>query len=189
MLEIPESVLNRAAGGDRAAFEEIYRLTASFVFSVAMRVARNKEDAEEVTQDVYIKAHRNLAGFRGESALKTWLYRITVNTALDRCRKRRETKYPHVDIDDAASAVSVEPEAGKLLDRRADEQTIQALLSGLNDDQRVCIVLREIEGLSYEEISRALNININTVRTRLKRGREKLMAIARPQVEAKKHAL
>lgn len=189
MINIPESILERASLGHADALEEIYRSSCGFVYSVALRTVRSREDAEEVTQDVFLKVFRHLNSFKGKSAFSTWLYRITVNTAMDRLRKYGRKDSKHVDLEEAEDTAVTLPEAGKNLDQDVHEHTVQNLLSHLSPDQRVCIILREIEGLQYEEIAKTLRININTVRTRLKRAREKLAAIARKKKEVRGHEL
>ena len=182
MQDIPQELLNKAAEGDRNAFEQIYRAVSGFVYSVAFRVIQSREEAEEVTQDVFIKIHHNLAKFRGESGFKTWVYRITVNAALDagsRAARRRQQNVEPAVMEEIAA---VPPEVEKNMAKKAAQETVQRLLERLSPEQRSCLVLREIHGLSYEEIAKSLNANINTVRTRLKRAREALMAYAKQEV-------
>lgn len=162
-----------------AAFEEIYRLTSGFVYNVALRIARCHAEAEDVTQEVFIKMHRNLNQFRFASSCKTWLYRITVNTAVNQYRKT---------MRDAAGMEKLKNEA--LLDQPKDsfpaqfeqadnERRVAALLGKLEPEQRACVVLRDIEGLSYKEIAEILSIPLNTVRSRLSRAREMLLNYAK----------
>lgn len=168
----------RAADGDIAAFEEIYRQSCGFVYTLAMRITHNSFDAADVTQEVFIKIHRNLKSFGFRASFKTWVYRIAVNTAINHYRRTAKERRRHVSIDDVAPReVSVEPQEAefRLQDSR---EKLQPLLERLGPDQRAVITLREIEGLSYEEIARALSIPINTVRSRLKRARQTLMVYA-----------
>ena len=175
MADIPKDIVTRAAGGDRLAFEEIYRLTSGFVYSVAFRIAGNKDDAEEVTQDVFMQIYRNLNSFEFRSSFKTWAYRITVNTAINKYRQaaREKIRRHEYEAETVKSGVSDKPL--EFIEKEISEQRITSLLRELDSDQRVCIVLREIEGLSYKEMAEVLKININTVRSRLKRAREALI--------------
>ena len=132
-----------------------------------------------MTQDVFIKIYRNLDSFEFRSSFKTWAYRITVNTALNACKKISKQEHGRQDLDSVIDTQIASVDTKKaILDREAASQAkaeLSVLLRALNPDQRACIVLREIEGLSYEEIAGALKVNINTVRTRLKRAREALV--------------
>ncbi|MBF0569236.1 MAG: RNA polymerase sigma factor [Candidatus Omnitrophica bacterium] len=171
MSDFAPDAITRAVQGDIAAFEEIYRAHSRMVYAVALRMLGQAEDAEEVVQDVFIAVHRALQGFDGRSSLKTWIYRITVNMSLNALRRlkgrRREMALPEgMEFEDSRQMVQ------ESVEREHLEDKARTLLQGLPADQRACLVLRVQEGLSYEEISRTLGININTVRSRLKRARE-----------------
>ena len=176
MQDISKELLTQASTGDIQAFEEIYRLASSFVYSVALRVTRNADEAKEVSQDVFIKIYNNLRSFRFRSSFKTWLYRITTNTALNVLKKSSKDINRRVDYDVALKANDDSATATHAIEMDDNKKLLSSLLDMLNPDQRACIVLREIEGLNYREISKALSININTVRSRLKRARETLLA-------------
>jgi len=176
MQDISKELLTQASTGDIQAFEEIYRLASSFVYSVALRVTRNTDEAKEVSQDVFIKIYNNLRSFRFRSSFKTWLYRITTNTALNALKKSSKDINRRVDYDVALKANDDSATATHAIEMDDNKKLLSSLLDMLNPDQRACIVLREIEGLNYREISKALSININTVRSRLKRARETLLA-------------
>lgn len=181
MQDISEDVIRRAAKGDIRAFEEIYRISSAFVYHVALRFTHHTAIAEEVTQDVFLKIHRNLASFKSESSLKTWIYKITMNTALNyEKRKSRETRL-RVDFDSVIVTKEAKEETGADLVQAEKRDFLHQLLAQLNPDQRSCILLRELEGLEYLEIAKALGININTVRSRLKRARENLSAYVRKE--------
>ena len=142
-----------------------------------------KHDAEEVTQDVFLKLYHSLGSFKFEASFKTWLYRIAVNTALNHLRKMKRVQTREVEektIEEPATAS--QPEGGKRLEAGEAENQLKVLLDQLNPDQRACIVLREIEGLDYQQIALSLGVNINTVRSRLKRARETLMALGQKEV-------
>lgn len=177
MHDIPDDVLKKAAGGDIGAFEVIYKAFAGFVYNVAYGVLRNAGEAEEVVQEVFPNAYRQLRFFRSQSSVKTWIYRITVNCAINRYKKiARETeKQKEYGNNFNAGVLSGAPEsAGDSESRRA---VIDGFLDMLNPDQRACVVLRNVEGFSYRQIADALKVNINTVRTRLARAREKMIAL------------
>ena len=180
MEEIAKDILIRASQGDIQAFENVYKASSSFVYNVALRVVNNREDALEVAQEVFMIIYHKLKGFRFESSFKTWVYRITANSAINFAKKSSRIKtVPYEDsfACHATGGGAVLSEAQTRMDQEHQSQLVENLLAELNCDQRACVVLRDIQGLSYEEIARALNININTVRSRLKRSREKLLSL------------
>jgi RNA polymerase sigma-70 factor (ECF subfamily) len=173
MQDVSNELIKRSIGGDVKSFEEIYRLTGGFVYNVARRMVRNVQDAEEVTQEVFLKVYDNLKYFRMESSFKTWIYRITVNCAINHSKKtskekdRREEYRKQLnpwDIISEPKMPDVEP-----------KEAVELFLKILNPDQRVCVILRNLEDLSYQQIAETLKISINTVRSRLLRAREKLL--------------
>ena len=175
MQEITQDILVKAGQGDLNAFETVYKAASSFVYNVAYRVVGNKEDAQEVAQEVFVTVYHKLKDFRFESSFKTWVYRITVNQAINMAKKISKIRNKTTSFDESIDPPSVEPQIEAHMEQEHNEKTIAGLLNILNPDQRACVVLRNIEGLSYEQIAQALHININTVRTRLKRAREKLL--------------
>jgi RNA polymerase sigma-70 factor (ECF subfamily) len=182
MIDIPSGLVTGAIQGDSAAFEEIYRLSGSFVYSVALRILANSGDAEEVTQEVFVKVHRSLKDFGFRSSFNTWLYRITTNMAINAYNKRARERGRRADYDEALNVASSEPCAEQGIAGSETEEALGSLLNMMTAEHRAVIVLRELEGLNYKEMANALNININTVRTRLKRAREALMAHAKKGV-------
>jgi len=183
MEDIAKDILIRASQGDMGAFEEVYKISNSFVYNVAFRVVNNREDALEVAQEVFMIIHHKLKTFRFESSFKTWAYRITANYAINFAKKNSRAKT--VPYEDSYGEGAVLSEAQTRMDQEHQSQVLEKLLAELNPDQRACVVLRDIQGLSYEEVAQALKININTVRSRLKRSREKLLAL-RKQVNYEK---
>ena len=174
---ISPDIIHKAAVGDIQAFEEIYKGASSFVYNVALRTSRNREDAQEITQEVFLKVFKSLQDFRFRSSFKTWLYRITVNTTLNVLKKtaydrRRQFTY-HENISAELPAQTEAAETS--LEQRDRKEQVNKMLESLSPEYRACIVLREIQGLPYDEIAQALKININTVRSRLKRAREILL--------------
>lgn len=174
MVDNDEALIQKAADGDRAAFESLYRAHAGFVYNVAVRIVRHTEDAEEVTQEVFLTLYRKLKTFRFGSSLKTWIYRVTSNEALSFLRKRSGSDKRRVSEEILERVPSSERLDQGLI--QADKKAaVASLLENLNPNQRACLVLREMEGLSYAEIAHTLSVNVNTVRTWLKRARENLM--------------
>lgn len=181
MSEISNEVIKRAALGDMAAFEEIYKSTSGFVYNVVLRITNNRNDADEVTQDVFVKVYNNLKDFGFRSSFKTWIYRIAANTAINHSKKSARYDKPKVEYDPAVHDIEVPPDTQTKYDKEESHKNVEALLDILDQDQRACIVLREIEGLGYQEIADALHIKLNTVRSRLKRARQKLLVLRQAQ--------
>jgi RNA polymerase sigma-70 factor (ECF subfamily) len=178
MNDLALDILERASAGDMNAFEQIYRATSSFVYNVAFRITRNSADAEEATQDVFMKIYRNLKGFGFRSAFKTWVYRITVNTAINHYRKSSKEEKGRVDYDNVIESLPDNRPATEGIVQSDNQARLNALLERLSPEHKSCLILREIEGLSYQEIAGALNIPVNTVRSRLKRARLALLVEA-----------
>lgn len=174
MHDIAPDILQKASQGDIEAFEQVYRVYSSFVYNVAFRVTRNSADAQEVTQDVFMKIYRNLKSFQFRSTFKTWVYRITVNTAINRYRKTRREEKDRVDYDNIIASFPDSRSATEGIIQSDNEARLNALLDMLSPEHKTCLILREIEGLSYREIADALKIPVNTVRSRLKRARQAL---------------
>ncbi len=159
------------------AFEKIYRAASDLIYNVAYRITNNAQDAEEATQDTFIKIHRHLKEFRFRSSFKTWAYRIAVNTAINESRKRSKGIGPATGYDDRRESQETVNNTRRDLEKKEAQMAISSILNKLNPEQRACVVLRDIEGLSYKEIAETLKININTVRSRLKRARERFMVL------------
>lgn len=181
MEDIPKETLVKASQGDMQAFEQVYKASSGFVYNVALRVVNNREDAMEVAQEVFMTLYYKLKNFRFESSFKTWVYRITANSAINFAKRSSRTK--SVPFEETWGEGAVDNEARAKLEHEDQSQMIESMLAEFNPDQRACVVLRDIQGLSYEEIARALGININTVRTRLKRAREKLLSLRKVNYE------
>ncbi len=183
MDNITENVIIEASEGNTDAFESIYKAHSDFVYNVAYRTVNNIDEAQEVTQEVFLVIYCKLKSFKFKSSLRTWIYRIAVNMAIDYARKKsREQEHTILceDINKLTKAVDFVDEK---IEREQKEKNISTLLEALSPNQRVCIILRSIEGLRYQEIAKSLNININTVRSRLKRAREKLIALRKEMVK------
>lgn len=183
MENIPREIIEQAQAGNIDAFESIYRAAASFVYNVAFKITNNRQESQEVAQDVFLKIYRKLKDFEFRSSLKTWIYRITANTALNAYKRVSREINSRGDFESVVNTQDASVDTKQSLleqeERKEEKKYLESLLNMLNPEQRMCIVLREIEGLSYQEIADALNININTVRSRLKRAREALLASGR----------
>ncbi|HMV04556.1 MAG TPA: RNA polymerase sigma factor RpoE [Accumulibacter sp.] len=188
--EVDHALVERAQAGDGQAFEVLFAKYQRKVARLLSRYIRDQSEVEDVSQEAFIKAYRALPSFRGESAFYTWLYRISINTAKNYlvAQGRRAPTSTEVDADDAESF----DDAGQLRDINTPEsllqsrqigETIDAAMAGLPEDLRSAIMLREIEGLSYEEIAEAMNCPIGTVRSRIFRAREVVAEKLRPLLD------
>lgn len=183
MREIAREVIEMAAGGDMAAFEEIYKTFSSTVYTIALGVTHDRQDAEEAVQDVFVKVFKALKSFRFGSSFGTWIYRITMNTAINirRSQARRRTSAT-VDYDEIKESI---PDPRNAHEDRIEKsyafENVDKILKNLSPEHRSCVVLREIEGLDYKEIADILKIPLNTVRSRLKRARESMVTYCREE--------
>ena len=173
------SLVRRVQAGERAAYDLLVLKYQHKVVKLVLRYVRNPADAEDVAQEAFIKAYRALPNFRGDSAFYTWLYRIAINTAKNALvsRERNPTGYEL----DAHPADDGSDMSGKLKDPDTPEglalsdeirNIVNAAIGALPEDLRTAIVLRELEGLSYEEIATSMKCPVGTVRSRIFRARE-----------------
>ena len=182
MLKIEKSTIEMAAHGDMNAFEEIYKQCSSTVYTIALGVTRNRQDAEEATQDVFVKVFRGLKNFRFGSSFSTWLYRIAINTAINIYRKHARHGAAALQYDELKDTRTMVPDTWQKETQRQDVSArVATLMDNISPEHRSCIVLREIEGFNYKEMADVLSIPLNTVRSRLKRAREALIAYCRKE--------
>jgi RNA polymerase sigma-70 factor (ECF subfamily) len=175
-------LVDRLRQGDEAALGELAAQHGARIFQLAFRYVKNREDAEEVTQDVLLKVYQKIDAFRGDAALSSWIYRITFNTAMSRLRRTRATRAAEltdvpVGSDEAnAGARPHDPADWSLL---PDEQVLRLQMreqfveavEGLPHIYRTPVILRDLQGLSTEEASRTLRLKDQTLKSRLHRGR------------------
>lgn len=182
------ALVERATRGDRAAFGALVQRHQDRVFNLAYQVVRNREDALDVAQDAFVKAFASLPGFKGEANFTTWMHRIVVNLAID-CLRRRRRSEP-TGYDDRL-AVPEDREAGSPApddpERALETNQVRSLLArgiqGLPPAHRAVLILREIEGLSYQEIARVVGCNLGTVMSRLFYARRKLKKVLEPVLD------
>ena len=174
------SIVQRVLNGDANAFEDIVREYERNVYNIALRMSGDREDALDISQESFLKAYHSLANFRGESKFSVWLYRIVSNTCLDflRERKRRAEVSLVREADEGDEEETPVPDESlspeTLLDRKLTREAVRRALLSLPEDQRKILLLREIQGFSYEEIGRILSLESGTVKSRIFRARRKL---------------
>jgi RNA polymerase sigma-70 factor (ECF subfamily) len=186
---VDQTLVARVQRGEKGAFDLLVRKYQHKVAKLISRYLSNRAEVEDITQEVFIKAFRGLPGFRGESAFYTWLYRIAVNTAKNYLESQgRRPSGAGIDIESAEVLDSMEslrdvatPERDMLTGEIAD--TVNRAIAALPPDLRTAITLRDLDGLSYEEIAQVMDCPIGTVRSRIFRAREAIDKQLRPLLE------
>ncbi len=167
------ALAQRAAGGDMEAFEEIYRLYHRRIYSVCLRMTCNVSEAEDLTQEIFIHLMRVIGGFRGESALATWLHRLTVNQVLMHFRRNKARReQSSEDENDAARATSVGEREGRL--PVLDSIALSDALAQLPEGYRTVFILHDVEGYEHEEVARLLGCATGTSKSQLHKARRRL---------------
>ena len=177
-------LISRCQEGDQEALKQIFDLYHNKVYRVAYGVLRHREEALDIVQEVFIKLFRSIRDFKRESRLSTYLYRMTVNTAIDHLRKMGKARVSSLDEEEAIQPAE-EPE------RRPDriflykelEGKVNEALNKLPVDQRTAMVLREVEGLSYQEIAETMKSSIGTVMSRLHYGRKRMQELLKDYLQ------
>jgi RNA polymerase sigma-70 factor, ECF subfamily len=185
--EVDQQLVERAQRGDKRAFELLVAKYQRKLGRLLSRMVRDQAEVEDVTQEAFIKAYRALPSFRGDSAFYTWLYRIAINTAKNYLvalgrRAPTTTEFDHEDAENFEEAEALRDSStpeGELHGKQI-AATVNRAMEALPEDLRTAITLREIEGLSYEEIANLMNCPIGTVRSRIFRAREAIAAELRP---------
>jgi RNA polymerase sigma-70 factor, ECF subfamily len=191
--DIDQQLVERVQRGDKAAFDLLVSKYQRKIFRLLSRLIRDQAEIEDIAQEAFIKAYRALPNFRGDSAFYTWLYRIAINTAKNHLvsKGRRAPTTTEADIEEAETfdhgdhlrdlntpeSMLVTKQVGEAVNRAIDE---------LPEDLRTAIVLREIEGLSYEEIAESMSCPIGTVRSRIFRAREAIAQELKPVLDTAK---
>ncbi len=189
-IEVTDQILvQRVKRGEKAAFDALVLRYQSRIISLISRFVRNPTDALDVTQEAFLKAYRALPNFRGESAFYTWMYRIAVNTAKNhlaaRVRQPQEMDSPDPDLEEFEmenAAVEMDTPEHLLLAEEI-QNTVIAAIAALPGDLRMAISLRELDGLSYEEIAVAMECPVGTVRSRIFRARESIDEKLKPLLD------
>jgi RNA polymerase sigma-70 factor (ECF subfamily) len=180
-----KDLVRRASQGDEAAFEQLLRAHESRMYAVSLRMCGNREDALDCLQEAMLRIYRAIPNFKGQSSFATWSYRITMNTCLDELRRRKLRTSTSLDVlletgwapkDEGATPEqhSIASEQRRMLERA---------IADLPEDMRAAIVLRDVQGFSYDEIAKMLEANVGTIKSRISRGREKLREVLVRQPE------
>ncbi len=189
-----EDLVVRLKEGDDTAFEEVFQLYQDLVYNLAAHTLADKSEAMDVTQEVFLTLHRKIHQFRGESSLKTWLYRVTLNQASNRNRWWKHRRRSRTISLSLTTPENGERELELISDgagpdrQMLSSEFLQALRDGLDQltfEQRAAVTLRDVHALSYEEIARVQGVHVGTVKSRISRGRERLREHLKPYWEGK----
>jgi RNA polymerase sigma-70 factor, ECF subfamily len=173
-------------GGRRDAFGELVSRYQARLYNAALRLVQSADDAADVVQDAFLNAYQSLHSFKGDAEFFTWLYRIAFNTAISLKRKKR----PSVSLDAHAGETGIDPDdpseyvkPGAALERTEDERQLSGAIARLSPEHREVLLLKDIEGMKYEEIAEVLGVPIGTIRSRLHRARLELRDLLVPLEE------
>ena len=190
LLTSENELIEATKGGDSNAFGELVKLYEKKIYSYALGMLSNPDDAFDIAQDTFMKAYRSIAFFKGESSFYTWLYTICRNCCYDFIKKRDRNRRHTISLfqyenDDDGTIIEIpdstnDPEA--LYEKKRLRKIIFDAIQTLSDNHREIILLRDVEGLSYEEISAAMGISEGTVKSRLSRARTKLQTILKDKL-------
>ncbi len=186
-----DALVEKCKSGDRAAFQLLFQKYHRRAYAVAFGVVKRPEDALDIVQDAFIKVHKHIGTFQGTSSFYTWLYRIVMNLSIDQVRRKRKvTEFDEhlLQKDDAAGDGALVPRVedenpGRTVVRRELSGKIQAALETLPEYHRAVIVLREIEGMSYEEMAQVLDVPKGTIMSRLFHARRKMQEQLAPYLD------
>lgn len=170
-MEKEETIISKLKNGEANAIDELYQNYSEQVYNTALSYVQNIPDAEEVTQDVFVKIYKNAHSFKGDSKLSTWIYRITVNTSLNKVKSKK--KFFFLGLDQAHKESNfVHP--GVLMERKEDAQQLYRVIQGLPDNQKTCFILSYIEDLPRKEIAQIMNLSLKAVESLLQRAKKNL---------------
>ncbi len=180
-----KALIKKSKNGDSEAFELLITPYMTKVYNIALGILGSSEDAEDAAQEAFIKAFRNIGSFNENSGLYTWLYRIVYNCCLDMIRKKQRRPFSFLTIskgsdDDSDFEIEIadsRPLPDEILSKTEMQGEVRRAVSMLKESYRTIIVMRDFEGLSYDEIADVLGISLGTVKSRISRGRESLKNI------------
>lgn len=174
-----DRLVDAALGGDMRAFELLMEKHESKMYAVALRMCANREDAQDCLQDAMLRVYKALSSFKGQSSFSTWAYRITMNTCLDELRRKKIRQAASLDqmLEVGWSPVDEENSTERHADNQELKRNLSKAIQTLPEEMRAAVVLRDVQGFSYDEIASMLSTNVGTVKSRISRGREKLREI------------
>ncbi len=172
-------LITKLREGNATAFKQLFDGYSTLVYNVSYRMLQNRQDAEDVMQEVFLRAYRSLKHFRAESQLSTWLCRIAVNLSLNHQRRKKRERWLSLDVfsenqEAAALTATSENDLDRTLEKGETERIVQKAINTLPKQQRVALLLHRYEGLSYQEIAEVMNTSVPSVESRLHRAKENL---------------
>lgn len=178
-------LIERAASGDASAFNLLMEKHERRMYAIALRMCKNREDAQDCLQEAMLRVYRSIGAFKGQSAFSTWAYRITMNTCLDELRRKKKSRDTSMDalLDQGWSPPDVSAAPEKQAIRSELRRNLNSAINALPEDMRAAIILRDIHGCAYEEIAQTLDVNVGTVKSRISRARERLREKIRGSAE------
>jgi RNA polymerase sigma-70 factor (ECF subfamily) len=183
-VDADRALVDAAAAGDREAFDELVRRHQSAIVGLARSLTGGSVDAEDVAQEVFVRAWRSIARFRGDSAFRTWLHRIALNVVSSHhgrlARVRRFFRFPAVQSEAETDPLESAADRVDLEERIVVRDAIDRALATLPEELRVAVVLRDVQGLEYREIAQLLDVPMGTVESRIFRGRQRLRPLLEP---------
>ena len=184
-------LIEESRKGNVDAFEELIKDYKRSAYNIALRVMRNVEDAEDASQEALIKIFKNISSFNMDSTFKVWMYRIVVNTCIDFKRRKSINAVSIDETIDLGSGREIQREISDesnnpdaLIERNYSTQLVNDAINMLEDDFKTIIILRDIKGFTYDEISEILSCNLGTVKSRLSRGRKRLKELLEKEMKA-----
>ncbi|NLN49516.1 MAG: sigma-70 family RNA polymerase sigma factor [Clostridiales bacterium] len=183
-------LITKSKNGDILAFEQLLSLYEKKAYNIAFRMMRNEEDAKDAVQEAFIKVFKSMKSFREESSFSTWLYRIVTNVCLDELRKRK--KYASVslefEIESDRGTTHIELDKDEvtpedLYERQEKKELVLDTINSLKEDYKTVVILRDIQGFSYEEIATILSCSLGTIKSRINRARNVLKDKLQAQME------
>lgn len=185
-----KKLIKRSAKGDIDAFEKLIEAHQKTAYNIALKMLRNSEDAKDISQQAFIKVFRYIDTFNFESSFKTWMYRIIVNLCIDYINKNKKNTVYSLDNPISTEKGEIRREIKddtnmpeNIIEKKETKELVHNAINKLDEIHRTIIILRDIEGFSYNEISEILDISIGTVKSRIKRGRDNLRIILKKEME------
>lgn len=171
-----QKLIQRASGGDPSAFNRLMAQHEKKMYAVALRMFGNREDAQDCLQEAMLRVYRAIGSFKGQSSFSTWVYRITMNTCLDELRRKKNKQSTSLDnlLEQGWSPADEGGSPEKHAVRRELRRELNRVIQELPEDMRSAVVLRDLQGFSYDEIAVMLDVNVGTIKSRISRAREKL---------------
>lgn len=189
-MEDEKKLVQKCKKGDIESFELLIANHQKKIFNIAFRMLRNTEDASDIAQEVFLKAYKSISKFKETSSFSTWIYRIAVNTCIDEIRKRKKVVLYSLDStiqsEDGELPAQWEDEGPRpdtIVENREMKSAVKKAVESLSEDHKTIIVLRDMDGFSYEEISELLDCSLGTVKSRINRARKALKDILLEQGE------